>query len=216
MALFVRLIFGGAYHMFGGLIFGGKFEFQNRLGLPYSWKEIYRFCFVLLCKCNWGQFPITSPRGAHIWSGDLRKGFLRYEFGGAYIWRGLYMEGLIFGILRYLFLKLRLPFCHLLVYQISWTFQTAASPPMLDLRAGGSPCQKNYSGGSRGGARVPPLFLDQTVAREAEKIFFWNPPPPPPPLSKGLDDRATPLSQGLDPALDYTEFKTENANKILW
>ena len=23
--------------------------------------------------------------------------------GGAYIWRGLYMEGLIFGILRYLF-----------------------------------------------------------------------------------------------------------------
>ena len=84
---------------------------------------------------------------------------------------------------------------------------------MLDLRAGGSPCQKNYSGGSRGGARVPPLFLDQTVARGAEKIFFWNPPPPH--LSKGLDDRATPLSPGLDPALDYTEFKTENANKIL-
>ena len=86
---------------------------------------------------------------------------------------------------------------------------------MLDLRAGGSPCQKNYSGGSRGGDRVPQLFLDQTVARGAEKILFWNPPPPPPPLSKGLDDRATPLSQGLDPALDYTEFKTENANKIL-
>ena len=74
---------------------------------------------------------------------------------------------------------------------------------MLDLRAGGSPCQKNYSGGSRGGARAPPLFLDQTVARGAEKIFFWNPPPPPA------------LSQGLDPVLDYTEFKTENGNKIL-
>ena len=74
---------------------------------------------------------------------------------------------------------------------------------MLDLRAGGSPCQKNYSGGSRGGARVPPLFLDQTVARGAEKIFFWTPPLHPP------------LSQGLDPALDFTEFKTENANKIL-
>ena len=51
---------------------------------------------------------------------------------------------------------------------------------MLDVRTGGSPCQKNYRGGSRGGARVPPLFLDQTVARRAEKIFFWNPPPPPP------------------------------------
>ena len=55
---------------------------------------------------------------------------------------------------------------------------------MLDLRAGGSPCQKNYSGGSRGGDRVPQLFLDQTVARGAEKILFWNPPPPPPPLSQ--------------------------------
>ena len=55
---------------------------------------------------------------------------------------------------------------------------------MLDLRAGGSPCQKNYSGGSRGGSRVPPLFLDQTVARGAEKIFFWNPPPPLPPYLK--------------------------------
>ena len=36
--------------------------------------------------------------------GDLTEGFLRYEFGlgaGAYIWRGLYMDRLIFGILRY-------------------------------------------------------------------------------------------------------------------
>ena len=34
------------------------------------------------------------------------EGFLCFKFeglifGGAYIWRGLYMEGLIFGILRY-------------------------------------------------------------------------------------------------------------------
>ena len=35
------------------------------------------------------------------------------------------------------------------------------------------------SGGSREGARGagPPLFLDQTEARRAEKIF-WRPPPP--------------------------------------
>ena len=58
---------------------------------------------------------MTSPRGAYIWSGDLREGFLRYEFGGAYIWRGLYMEGLIFGILRYPLLKLRLPFCLVII-----------------------------------------------------------------------------------------------------
>ena len=79
-----------------GLIFGGKFVFQNRLGWPYSWKEIYRFCLALHC-----NFPSTSSRsggggGAYIWRGHLMEGFLRYR-----IWRDLYMEGLIFGILRY-------------------------------------------------------------------------------------------------------------------
>ena len=42
------------------------------------------------------------------------EGFLRYRFGGlifggAYIWRGLYMAGLIFGILRYLDSQLKGP-----------------------------------------------------------------------------------------------------------
>ena len=35
---------------------------------------------------------------------DVREGFFALPVWGAYIWRGLYMEGLIFGILRYLFL----------------------------------------------------------------------------------------------------------------
>ena len=44
-----------------------------------------------------GNFPNTSPRGAYIWRGDLRKGFLRYLFGGlifggAYIWRAFFSE----------------------------------------------------------------------------------------------------------------------------
>ena len=55
------------------------------------------------------------------------------------------------------------------------------------------------SGGSRGGASggpaPPPLFLDQTEARKAEKIIFHRPGPSPylsvwmtvPPLSGGLD-----------------------------
>ena len=30
------------------------------------------------------------PGGAHIWRGDLTEGFWRYEFGGAYTWRGLF------------------------------------------------------------------------------------------------------------------------------
>ena len=49
-----------------------------------------------------GNFPSTSPRGAYIWRGDLTEGFLRYEFGGlifggAYTWRGLFLE--FYGIL---------------------------------------------------------------------------------------------------------------------
>ena len=42
-----------------------------------------------------GNFPSTNLRGAHIWRGDLTEGFLRYRLGG------VYLEGSIFGILRY-------------------------------------------------------------------------------------------------------------------
>ena len=46
------------------------------------------------------------------------------------------------------------------------------------------------------GGPAPPSFLDQT------KILGGHRPPHSPSLlSKGLDDRASPLSQGLDPAL---------------
>ena len=44
-----------------------------------------------------GNFPSTSPRGAYIWRGDLTEGFCVTGLGG-----GLYLEGLIFVILRYL------------------------------------------------------------------------------------------------------------------
>ena len=44
-----------------------------------------------------GNFPNSSPQGAHIWRGDLTEGFLRYRsggliFGGGYTWRGLFSE----------------------------------------------------------------------------------------------------------------------------
>ena len=42
-----------------------------------------------------GNFQVQAPGGAYIWRGDLREGFLHYKFGG------LYVEGLILGILRY-------------------------------------------------------------------------------------------------------------------
>ena len=44
-------------------------------------------------------------------------------------------------------------------------------------------------GEGSGETRLPPLFLDQTDARRAEKKIFGDPPapprPPPPPLSTG-------------------------------
>ena len=36
-----------------------------------------------------------KPPRAYIWRGDLTEGLLRHDFGG------LYLDGLIFGILRY-------------------------------------------------------------------------------------------------------------------
>ena len=45
------------------------------------------------------------------------------------------------------------------------------------------------------GGPAPPLFLDQTEARRAEKIWGGGTGPP---LSQGLDDRPRLLSEGLD------------------
>ena len=47
-------------------------------------------CFTLYFQ---GNFQSTSPLGAYIWRGDLRRGFCV---------TGSYMEGLLFGILQYL------------------------------------------------------------------------------------------------------------------
>ena len=58
------------------------------------------------------------------------------------------------------------------------------------------PCYKLIQWRIQGGP-PPTLFLDQTEAQGAEKIFWETAPP----LCKGLDDRLPALSQGLDPAL---------------
>ena len=61
---------------------------SKSIGLACSGKEIYYFCFVLLCIR--GQIPSTSPPGGLIRRGDLTEVFLRYDsggliFGGAYL-----------------------------------------------------------------------------------------------------------------------------------
>ena len=52
-----------------------------------------------------GNFPSTSPRWAYIWRGDFA-----LPVWVAYIGRGLYMEGSIFGILQYIIItEIRTP-----------------------------------------------------------------------------------------------------------
>ena len=71
-------------------MYGGKFEFQNRLGLASSGKEIYHFCFVLLCIR--GQIPSTSPpRGLYL-ERRFNGGFFALRYWGTYMWRGLLSE----------------------------------------------------------------------------------------------------------------------------
>ena len=56
--------------------------------------------FALFCCVFEGNFPSTSPWGAYIWRGDLTEGFCVTGLGG------LYLEGLIFGILGYVSLAI--------------------------------------------------------------------------------------------------------------
>ena len=82
-------------------MYGGKFAFQNRLGEPSSWKEIYRFCFVLLSRVEF-NFQVKPPggKGRLYLEGRFNGGQFALRVWGAYIWRNLFMEGLTFGILR--------------------------------------------------------------------------------------------------------------------
>ena len=84
-----------------GLIFGGAYVrreicVSKSIRLACSGKEIYHFCFVftLYSRANSKYKPLG---GLIFGGGDLRVGFLRYDFGGlifggAYTWRGLFSE----------------------------------------------------------------------------------------------------------------------------
>ena len=93
-----------------GPLFGGAYVRREicvikSVGLDCSGEEIYHFRFVL--HCIRGQIPSTSPPGGLFSEGRFNGGVFALQFWGAYIWRGLYMEGLIFGILRYYCKKVR-------------------------------------------------------------------------------------------------------------
>ena len=77
-----------------GPIFGGAYVrreicVSNSIGLACSGKEIYHFCFVLLCIR--GQIPSTSPPGGLYSEGRFNGGvFLGYDLGGLIFGGGLF------------------------------------------------------------------------------------------------------------------------------
>ena len=97
-ALFEGLSFGGAY-IHRGLSTEGNLRFKidwANLIVGSEFTVFASFYFVFE-----GNFPSTSPWGAYIiLEGRFNGGFFALPVWSTYIWRGLYMEGLIFGILR--------------------------------------------------------------------------------------------------------------------
>ena len=55
--------------------------------------------FALFYSLFEGNFQVQAPGGLYL-KGRFNGGFFALRILGAYIWRGVYMEGLIFRILR--------------------------------------------------------------------------------------------------------------------
>ena len=60
---------------------------------------VFALCFTLYLRAI---FQVQAPGGVYL-EGRFNGGIFALPVWGAFIWRGLYMDGLIFGILRYLF-----------------------------------------------------------------------------------------------------------------
>ena len=65
------------------------------MGRKFTISALFYFVFK-------GNFQVQAPREAYIWRDDLTEGFFALRFWEAYIWMGLYTEGLIFRILQYI------------------------------------------------------------------------------------------------------------------
>ena len=87
----VALIFGGTY-------LRKEICVSKSIGLAL-WLEInlpFLLCFTLYLRAI---FQEQAPGDLYL-EGRVNGGFFALRVLGAYIWRGLYMKGLIFGILR--------------------------------------------------------------------------------------------------------------------
>ena len=86
--------------VFGGAYLRRETWVSKSIGLALQLEVNLSFllCFSLYLRAI---FQVQAPRGLYL-EGRFNGGFFALPVWGAYIWRGLiYMEGLIFGILRY-------------------------------------------------------------------------------------------------------------------
>ena len=86
-------------HIFGGAYLRRKISVSKSIGLVGS-KLPFWLCFTLYLRAI---FQVKAPRGGLYLEGRFNRGFFALPVWRAYIRRGLDMEGLIFGILRYVF-----------------------------------------------------------------------------------------------------------------
>ena len=78
----------------------GNLRFESiRLALQLEVNLPFLLCFTLYLRAI---FQVQAPGGLYL-EGRFNGGFFALPVWGAYISRGLYMEGLIFGILPYMF-----------------------------------------------------------------------------------------------------------------
>ena len=87
-----------------GLIHGGVYLRREicvsksiGLALHLEVNLLFLLCITLYLRAI---FQVKAPGGLYL-EGRFNGGVFALRVWGAYMWRGLYMEGLIFGILRY-------------------------------------------------------------------------------------------------------------------
>ena len=82
-----------------GPMYGGKFAFSKSIGLAFSEKEIYHFCFVLLILYSRANSKYKPPGGLFS-EGRFNGRFFALRSWGPYIWRGLFLElyGMFFRV----------------------------------------------------------------------------------------------------------------------
>ena len=102
-----------------GDIFGGAY-LSRSTGLALKLKVNLQFllCFTLYLNAT---FQVQASGWGLYLEGWSNGGFFTFPLWGAYILRGLYMEGLIFGILQYISLTSKL--CTHIHVTYLWTYE---------------------------------------------------------------------------------------------